>query len=215
MIFLILLLACSYFLGNVNPALIIARLKKGIDIRDFNSKNAGATNTVMTVGFRWGIVVMVFDILKGTIPVLVARSLFEEQPFIWVLAGFFALLGHVFPLFYKFKGGKGTATYAGLLFGISPLFGLFVFISFFIILLITDYIVISTIFSVMFVPIYIYFFTDLGLYPSLILILIACMSILKHVENIKRLLEGKELSLRAYLIKRKEKIKSNNERDLI
>ena len=205
MIFLILLLACSYFLGNVNPALIIARLKKGIDIRDFNSKNAGATNTVMTVGFRWGIVVMVFDILKGTIPVLVARSLFEEQPFIWVLAGFFAILGHVFPFFYKFKGGKGTATYAGLLFGISPLFGLFVFISFFIILLITDYIVISTIFSVMFVPIYIYFFTDLGLYPVLILILIACISILKHLENIKRLLEGKELSLRSYLIKRKEK----------
>ena len=205
MIYLILLLVCSYFLGNVNPALIIARLKKGIDIRDFNSKNAGATNTVMTVGFRWGIVVMVFDIIKGTIPVLVARSLFEEQPFIWVLAGFFAILGHVFPFFYKFKGGKGTATYAGLLFGISPLFGLFVFISFFIILLITDYIVISTIFSVIFVPIYIYFFTDLGLYPVLILILIACMSILKHLENIKRLLEGKELSLRSYLIKRKEK----------
>ena len=205
MIHVLLLFLGSYLLGNFNPALVIARLRKGIDIRHFNSKNAGATNTVMTVGFRWGIIVMVLDILKGTLPVLVARSLFEGQPLIWVLAGFFAIIGHVFPIFYKFKGGKGTATYAGLLFGISPLIGLFVFILFFLILLIADYIVISTIFSVMFVPIYIYFFTDLGLYPVLILILIACISILKHQENIKRLLVGKELSLRAYLIKRKEK----------
>lgn len=205
MVYFIVLMISSYLIGNFNPALVIARLRRGIDIRDFNSKNAGATNTVMTIGFRWGILVMVLDILKGTLPVLVARFLFEDQPFTWVLAGFFAIIGHVFPIFYKFKGGKGTATYAGLLFGISPLFGLFVFVLFFVILIIADYIVISTLFSVIFVPIYMYFFTDVGLYPVLILIFIACISILKHQENIKRLLEGKELSLRAYLIKRKEK----------
>ena len=195
----------SYLLGNINPALIVAKLRKGIDIRDFNSKNAGATNTVMTVGFRWGIVVMVLDILKGTIPVVVARTFFQDLPLVWVLAGFFAILGHVFPFLYKFKGGKGTATYAGLLFGIQPLFGLVVFILFFVILVIADYIVISTMFSVIFVPIYIYFFTDFGIYPVLVMSLIALISISKHIENLKRIAEGKELSFRKYLLKRKEK----------
>ena len=195
----------SYLLGNLNPALMIAKLRRGIDIRDFNSKNAGATNTVMTVGFRWGIVVMILDILKGTIPVIVARAFFEDQPLIWVLSGFFAILGHVFPLLYKFKGGKGTATYAGLLFGIQPLFGLVVFVLFFVILIITDYIVISTIFSVILVPIYIYIFTDFGIYPVIVMILIALISISKHMENLKRIAKGKELSFRKYLLKRKEK----------
>lgn len=202
---MIVLFIGSYLLGNLNPALIIAKLRRGIDIRDFNSKNAGATNTVMTMGFRWGIVVMILDILKGTIPVIVSRAFFEDQPLIWVLAGFFAILGHVFPLLYKFKGGKGTATYAGLLFGIQPLFGLVVFILFFMIFIIADYIVISTIFSVIFVPIYIYFFTDFGIYPVIVMILIALISISKHMENIKRIADGTELSFRKYLLKRKEK----------
>ena len=202
---MIILFIGAYLLGNINPALIVAKLRRGIDIRDFNSKNAGATNTVMTVGFRWGIVVMILDILKGTIPVIVARAFFEDQPLIWVLSGFFAILGHVFPLLYKFKGGKGTATYAGLLFGIQPLFGLVVFVLFFVILIITDYIVISTIFSVILVPIYIYIFTDFGIYPVIVMILIALISISKHMENLKRIAEGKELSFRKYLLKRKEK----------
>ena len=202
---MIILFIGAYLLGNINPALMVAKLRKGIDIRNFNSKNAGATNAVMTVGFRWGVVVMILDILKGAIPVIVSRAFFEDQPLIWVLAGFFAILGHVFPLLYKFKGGKGTATYAGLLFGIQPLFGLAVFVLFFVILIITDYIVISTIFSVILVPIYIYFFTDFGIYPVIVMILIALISISKHMENLKRIAEGKELSFRKYLLKRKEK----------
>ncbi len=63
----------------------------------------------MTVGFRWGIVVMVSDILKGTIPVIIARTFFQDLPLVWVLAGFFAILGHVFPFLYKFKGGKNSS----------------------------------------------------------------------------------------------------------
>ena len=99
-----------YLFGSISPALITGKLVKGIDIRDVNSKNAGASNVTITLGLKYGVIVGLSDILKGLIPILVLRVIFPDNNIIWFIGGISAVLGHIFPFYMKFKGGKGTST---------------------------------------------------------------------------------------------------------
>ncbi len=109
----------GYLLGSIPSAYIMTRLRKGIDIRDFGAGNMGAANVLRHVGLWEGIVVGFTDIAKGTAAILIAQALNVSQ--LWLLgAGFSALLGHNFPIFVGFRGGKGSATIAGIFLILAP-----------------------------------------------------------------------------------------------
>ena len=110
---IILSLFAAYFLGSIPSAYIMGRLRKGVDIRQVGSRNMGAMNSIYTVGFGWGLLVLLADVAKGSLAVFIARSL-GTPLIVEMLAGVVAVLGHNFPVWLKFKGGKGGATAIGV-----------------------------------------------------------------------------------------------------
>jgi len=109
----------GYLLGSIPLSYIVARLKKGVDIRDVGGGNVGALNTYREIGPVFGLGVLATDIIKGALAVLVARWL--DLPIAWIcLAGFAAVVGHNWPVFLKFRGGKGAATVIGVLVALTP-----------------------------------------------------------------------------------------------
>jgi glycerol-3-phosphate acyltransferase PlsY len=197
---ILLLILGSYLFGNINPAIIITRIKKGIDIRSVNSQNAGATNVTLTLGFKYGIFIALLDIFKGVLPVLIARLLFPSNDAYWFLAGFFVLIGHIFPAIYQFRGGKGTATLIGVLFTTMPLYAGLLFTLSVILLLTTKYIAIPSLVAVIITPIYLYFST-MSNEALWLMIIFMFVSIYKHRSNIINILTGKETSLKSVIKK--------------
>lgn len=116
---------CSYLLGSVSFSLVLGRLTRGIDIRDYGSGNAGSTNTLRTLGLKAAIAVFVLDLLKGLIPVVVAKIVSDDAR-LEVVAGLAAILGHDFPILHGFRGGRGVATSIGATIGMMPLVGLLI-----------------------------------------------------------------------------------------
>jgi len=117
------ILACSilgYLVGTLNPAAWLARLKK-INLRKLGTHNLGATNTLLILGKGWGFLVMLFDIVKAYVVSKLAAMVFVEMAFAGILAGFASVVGHVFPFYMKFKGGKGLAAYGGMVLAYSPM----------------------------------------------------------------------------------------------
>ena len=187
----------SYLIGNINPAILVTKIRRGIDIRDINSKNAGSSNVTMTVGYRWGIFVGLADIFKGFLPVLIIRFIFPEQDGMWFLSGFGIILGHVYPVIYKFRGGKGSATFGGVLFATAPLYAFILLIVYFTILYITDYIAISTLVATIATPIVLYAL-DYELLSIILMILFAIISFKKHYTNYKRIWNRQEVGIRKF-----------------
>ena len=195
------LLSCliGYTFGCFNFAYIIGKIK-GIDIREKGTGNAGASNALLTMGKMFGVLVAVLDIIKGFLAVFVCRKLFggDYCPY---LGGIFAVLGHIFPVFMNFKGGKGFATYIGMGWGIDWRLGISLMVMTIVITLITDYIWISTLTTAIITPIWLYTrgvpYPVLGAYAVLAVIII-----LKHRINIERLRNHEETGLRAALKKK-------------
>lgn len=196
--FLIILL--SYLIGTINPAHLITKHKRKIDIRDVNSKNAGTSNVALTLGLKWGVVVGLLDIFKGLIPVLIVRILFPDNDILWALSGLSAILGHIYPFHMGWKGGKGTATFGGVCFALLPLITVGMFIGFFIVLIVSDYIVIPTILGVVTIPI-IMFFTDFSYIAIGLIVVYSSISLYKHLPNIVRLWKRQEVGLKEGLKK--------------
>lgn len=120
---LFLIIICSYLLGSISFAIIISRLVKGIDIRELGSKNAGATNVLRILGKRWGILVMLLDFLKSFIPLFVIGNieLYSGNDLLKISMIIAIMLGHIFPIWFSFRGGKGVATAAGGITAIFPI----------------------------------------------------------------------------------------------
>ncbi len=115
-------LACAalgYLLGSIPSGLLAGRLAKGIDIREYGSGGTGFTNVLRTVGPRWGAAVLVADLAKGALPVVVAR-LVSDEPYVQTVAGLAAAVGHNWPVFAGFRGGKGVATSFGAALAMNP-----------------------------------------------------------------------------------------------
>lgn len=191
----LLIIALSYLIGAVNPAHLITKHRKKIDIRDVNSKNAGTSNVAMTLGLRWGIVVGVIDLLKGLLPVLIVRLLFPDNDILWALSGLSTILGHVYPFHMGFKGGKGTATFGGVCFSLLPIITIGLFIGFFIVLIISDYIVVPTVIGIVAIPIIMYF-NHFSLVAIGLIVTYTILSLYKHFPNIIRLLKRQEVGLK-------------------
>ena len=120
----VLLLIGAYLLGSVPSAYLVTKWRRGIDIRQYGSGNVGASNVLATVSKRWAIPVTVFDIGKGALTVWVARLLFPDIPAYQITAGIVTIIGHNWPVFLKFRGGRGIYTSLGVITMLSPKLGL-------------------------------------------------------------------------------------------
>ncbi len=189
MISLLLFMITAYLFGSLSSAIIICRLFHLPDPRNQGSGNPGATNVLRYGGTKVAILVLIGDLLKGLIPVLIAKWFGMTQlDLAWI--GLAAIVGHVFPIFFAFHGGKGVATGAGALLGINWVLGLSVFSSWLIIAIVFRYSSLAAIIGAILVPVYAYWLTQHHILVPLILI--SLILLWRHAENIKRLLKGQE-----------------------
>jgi glycerol-3-phosphate acyltransferase PlsY len=189
------LLVASYFLGAVPTGYLIVKALKGIDIRTTGSGNIGATNVNRVLGMKWFVIVLVLDLLKGFIPVSVSFALFGEKlPYVSVLAGIAAVLGHTFTIFLNFKGGKGVATSLGVFLALAPLSMLTALLVFVVLLMFFNYISLGVIVAAAMLPFLIFIYGEGGYLNTVLVTALAgaVFIIYKHKDNIKRLMAGVE-----------------------
>ena len=192
----ILLAFIFYLIGSIPFALIIPKFFGLDDIRNIGSGNVGATNVLRTGNKFIAGIVLLLDILKGYFPILILVMFENENNLIQIIfLGHFTIIGHIFPLWLKFKGGKGVATYIGFLFCINIIFGFIFIVSWVIIFFIKKYSSLSSILSLIFLPIYI-FFSNYNLLIVLFFIYLSILIIIKHSANIRRLLNNSESKIK-------------------
>lgn len=207
---LLIAAALGYFLGSLNFSIIVVKLLKGRDIRTVGSRNAGLTNTYRCFGPQCAALTLVGDLLKGVVAVLLSQvfaSLMKvgfapdnEVKYIGFIAGFFAILGHVFPIYYGFKGGKGVLVGVASFLPIEPRVFLTLLIIFIVIFVITKYVSVSSIMGAAAAPFAIFFMSLIvdgaGFGRSLLYMLLcipmAGMVVYMHRSNIERYMEGTE-----------------------
>jgi len=181
----------GYLLGSVPTGLILAKLFSKVDPRKLGSKNIGATNIFRTAGKALGIFTLIGDLLKGAIPVWIAIHWGESD--LWIAAsGLTPFLGHVFPIFLGFKGGKGVATALGAYLVISPIAVLIEFIIFAGIIWKWRFISLGSITCATTIPILIAFFRSDSQFYFVLSVIIAALVLYRHQSNISRLLQGTE-----------------------
>ena len=192
----------SYFIGSVPLGFIVGRLS-GVDIRKSGSGNIGATNVLRVLGKKYGYAVFFLDALKGFAAVRIAHALVAAVPAASVYTDLFALLGavicvvgHAFPIWLKFRGGKGVATSAGVIIGLMPLAAIIVFPIWFIVFEISRYVSVASICAAISLPITIALFLKFKVMDSTVLlyfsILLALVVVWQHRSNFSRLLNGTE-----------------------
>ena len=195
----LLLILLAYLIGSIPTSVWVSKRFFNIDIRDYGSGNAGATNVYRVLGSRWGTFVMLMDMLKGVLAVQLAWLLPEyldaEIQFqnLQTGLGMAAVLGHIFPIWAEFKGGKGVATVFGMVLGISPITAVSCAGIFLIVLYLTRFVSLSSILASIAFPIFILvvFNVENPLY-RVFAIAVAFMVVLTHQKNIGRLIRGEE-----------------------
>ncbi|MDN5277616.1 MAG: acyl phosphate:glycerol-3-phosphate acyltransferase [Clostridiales bacterium] len=182
----------GYLLGSIPPSFLAGKIARNIDIRQYGSGNAGATNVLRVLGVKAGIVVFLADILKGVLATLIGRWMAGETGA--ALAGFAAIVGHNWPVFLNFRGGKGIATSFGVLLVLFPLISAILFVVGVIIIAITGYVSLGSITAAILFPILLVIF---GYDWKMVLfgVLVGGLALYRHRSNISRLIEGKENKL--------------------
>ena len=184
----ILILLTCYLVGSIPFGLLFSKLLSKSDPRLVGSKNIGATNIVRTSGWKLGLLTLIFDILKGLIPVVILKNHLIEQSLIIL----FIFLGHLFPIWIKFKGGKGIAVIIGCLFGYNFFYGLIFSLVWLATAVVSKYSSLSALVASLSILIIVYLEND---NIFLIVLLMVTMIFLKHIANIRRLLKGNELRI--------------------
>jgi glycerol-3-phosphate acyltransferase PlsY len=211
MLNLLIIVILSYLVGSVPTSIIITKLKKGIDIREHGSGNAGGTNVFRVLGWKYGIFVILLDALKGAVAVvLIARLYLGDFPFpnatpfddftlVQIIAGVSAMIGHIWTIFAEFKGGKGIATGLGVLVTIITVDILFALAVFVIVVSISRYISLGSILAAVSIPVVMYirenlFHAEITGYHVLLpfVIGIALLVIYTHRQNLGRIFQGSE-----------------------
>ena len=183
----------SYLLGSIPFGLILTKIFLKKDIRDIGSGNIGATNALRTGNKTVGYLTLILDIFKAVIPVLYIKFKFPELVYISSLSVF---IGHVFPIWLKFKGGKGVATYVGILFSINYIFGIVFGFSWLIIFFISKYSSLGSILSSLTIPIFI--FLNSTYENEYFFIIMFVLILYTHRENVKRLINKEESKTKIY-----------------
>ncbi|MBA2655776.1 MAG: glycerol-3-phosphate 1-O-acyltransferase PlsY [Tatlockia sp.] len=190
MLLTIFLMGLGYILGSICSAIVVSRLFSLPDPRTEGSKNPGTTNVLRLAGKKYAIIVLLGDMLKGLIPVLLAKAL-GAGPLIASLTCLAAVLGHMYPLFFNFKGGKGVATTIGALLGLNLILGVMVIATWLLIANFTRYSSLASLISILMSPIYSLF--TIGRFEILgPLCCIALFVLFQHRNNLTRLIDGTE-----------------------
>jgi glycerol-3-phosphate acyltransferase PlsY len=217
----VLLILLAYLIGSVPTAVWVSRYFFGIDIREYGSGNAGATNTFRVLGSKWGTMVMVADVLKGVI----ATSLYILVPYYlhseWdrtnfmVGLGLAAVVGHIFPIWADFRGGKGVATLFGMILAIQPLVAVCCVGVFLLVLYLTRFVSLSSILaSIAFAVMILFIFNEKVPLYRVFAIAVALLVILTHQKNISRLLRGSEskIPILKYRDRRRRRMHADSEK---
>ena len=183
------LLIFAYLLGSINSAIIICYIFRLPSPRSIGSGNPGTTNVLRIGGKVPAVITLLFDILKGLAPVIIARMLTDNELIIACTA-LYAILGHVFPIFFGFKGGKGVATLIGTLFGFWWVLGIIFVVTWFIVAVITRYSSLSALVATIVASVSVIFTANLQVAAPFLMI--AVMILIKHKSNIQRLISGQE-----------------------
>ena len=212
-LFLILL---SYLLGSIPTSVWVSKYFFDFDIRNFGSGNAGATNTYRILGKKWGTLVMLVDMLKGIIgtslwiflPAYIGPEHELQRTNFMIGLGMAAVMGHIFPIWAEFKGGKGVATLLGMAIAIQPLVALCCVGVFLLVLYLTRFVSLSSMLAgIAFMVFILFIFNEHELLYRIFAVLVAAMIVLTHQKNITRILNGTEskVPIFKYRDKRKEK----------
>ena len=186
-----LFITVFYFIGSIPFALILTKLLGHGDIRNIGSGNVGATNVLRTGNKYLAFAVLCLDIAKGLLPFIILISLYDTNTLHSIFLCHFAILGHIFPIWLKFKGGKGVATYIGFLIGLNFLIGLYFLLTWITIAWISRYSSLSSLAATLVAPLYFFFVNPNYIVVVFLLYLFLIISV-KHSENIKRLMGGSE-----------------------
>ncbi|RTL53254.1 MAG: glycerol-3-phosphate 1-O-acyltransferase [Sphingobacteriales bacterium] len=212
----IILIIAAYLIGSIPTSVWVSKRFFGIDIRDYGSGNAGATNTYRVLGSKWGTFVMIMDMLKG----VVATSLYILYPEyltnelhrtnLMIGLGLAAVLGHIFPIWAGFKGGKGVATLFGMALAIQPIVAVSCVGVFLIVLYLTRFVSLSSILAgVAFMVLILFIFNEKETLYRIFAVIVALMIILTHQKNISRIIKGTESKVP--ILKHRDKRKKRNE----
>ena len=201
---MLLCMAVGYFIGSINPAIIISKKLFNDDVRNHGSGNAGMTNMMRTYGKKMAPIIFIIDFSKAAISILLG-TLIVNIPWGGAVAALFAVVGHMFPVYYKFKGGKGVSCMMACILLLSPWSFLIIGPVYIAIILIFKYVSLASVISAMLFPLAAYAFKDtygqVGLIPF-VAFLIGALVVFMHRENLKRLFEGKES--KTYFFKKKK-----------
>lgn len=201
----------SYFVGAIPTSILVAKLRRGIDIREFGSGNAGGTNVIRVMGLKAGLVVITFDIIKGYVAtMLIPKLMFGPIPFtnrtpfddftvVQIICGVAAVFGHIWTVFGGFRGGKGMATAGGMLIGLAPVDVAVSFGVFLLVFVLSRYVSLGSLSAAVAFPMTMFFrenifHVEIDGYGTLIFfsIGVALLLIFTHRSNIRRLIDGKE-----------------------
>ena len=200
MVFNVIIAIIAYLIGSVNFSVILSKKMAGFDVRDKGSGNAGTTNMLRSVGKKAAAITLVCDILKGVVAILLAMLMNKIFPnsngaLLVQIAGVAVILGHTFPIFFKFKGGKGVATSLGVLIMSNWQIGLICLVFALILIIITQMVSVGSIAAAILYPVLTIFIPQNYIIPGnyiIYSIVLAVIIVFNHRENVKRLLSGTE-----------------------
>lgn len=213
-----ILIIVAYLIGSIPTALIISRQFFDIDIREYGSGNMGATNTFRVLGSKFGTIVMVGDMLKG----MIAVALYNFLPYyfsnefdrtnLMIALGLAAVIGHIYPIWANFKGGKGVATLFGMILAIQPVVALSCTAVFLIVLYLTRWVSLSSILAGVALPICVlWIYNEKEVFYRVFAVAVAALIVLTHQKNISRLIKGNEGRVPILKHRDRKKIKSKSE----
>lgn len=203
----VLCILLSYLIGTINPAYIFSKIR-GFDIRQKGSGNAGASNVLIVLGKAWGVLCAVLDIAKAMLAIHLCHMLFPSLAYGFAVSGVFCVIGHIFPFYMKFKGGKGLACIGGMILRYDPLVFLAMLLLEVVLVLVTNYICFVPMTAVILFPV-IYGVMEKDLIGALILCVLIPVVFYKHKENLKRIKNGTELRF-SYLWNKEKEIERLN-----
>lgn len=188
----LLSLLLAFLLGSIPTSYLVGRLVAGIDLRQHGSKNLGATNVFRVLGWKYAVPALLLDAAKGTVAAVLVSRLAGQQPWLPLLVGSAAVLGHVFSVFLKFKGGKGVATAAGVVAGVAPIPIAVCAILWLVIVLASGFVSLGSVIASLAFPIATRILNPSDPYTFVAGIALSLLIVYTHRANIRRLLDGTE-----------------------
>ena len=191
----------GYAFGCIQAAYLLSKFVGKMDIRDHGSGNAGASNITTIMGLKYGFIVGLVDVLKGVFAVLVVKWVYPDNPDLAFLSGIMAILGHIFPFYMKFRGGKGVAALVGMMFGLDWKLGILFLLLVALPAFATDYIVIGSFTAFCVLPV-VTFFSGYPLAFTIIGVFLAGLSFYLHRGNIQRIINKEETRISSVIRKK-------------